>query len=249
MSELTQFENAGLPADPNQLKAGLQNARNQAPAVGAGVLFMKMNQFGSPHEGLLTYGPEAVEVQDGSEWVVNWKGMQHGFLLRDGASVKAEVYAPIFQPLPQDLRPTVGSESWRQAYKCQLVCVSGEDIGTVCEYSGDAGGVVKLFKQVLLPAIEGQLDVDANKLYPALTFTVTSYHSKKQSKDVYEAHGKIVAWFSEDELNELAGGDKPAPQVEAKPEAPAPEPAAETAAAEPAPERTATRRRRRAAAS
>jgi len=256
MSDMTLFDQAGLPAIAD-FKAGLQQARAQAPASNAGVQYLKMNQVGSPAVGLLTYGAEQTEVQENSRWAVNAMGMQHGFLLRDGGSVNSEVYGPVHQPLPSGMRAPVGDEKWRQAYKCNLVCISGEDIGTVCEYAGDAGGVVKLFKTVLMPALEAQLDVDPTKLFPVVVFEVTSYTSNKQKKEIYEAKGALVDWVSNEDIAGIVGNvDTAAPAAAAVPAAGAGGVVDETApgglqgatapaAEEPAP-RPATRRRRSA---
>ena len=165
---------------------------------------MKMNQYGSPQEGQITYGAEATEVQPGSQWVLNWQTLQHGYILRDGGSVNGEVYESVFQPLPQDLRPTKGNETWRPSYRGSLVCISGEDVGVEVEYGGDAGGMTKFFGMIM-GALSSQLDVSPDSLYPVVTWDVTSYFSKKQKKDIYEATGKIVSWLSQDELEALAG--------------------------------------------
>lgn len=252
MTDLALFNTAGVPAIAD-FKKGLQQARVVAPALTSGVQYMKMNQVGSPAVGLLTYGAEQTEVQEGSKWVVNTMAIEHGFILRDGGSVNGEAYGPITNPLPSDLRPAVGNEQWKQAYKCTMVCISGEDIGTVVEYAGDAGGVIKLFKTVLLPQIELQLDADPEHLFPALTFEVHHYHSKKQHKDIYEAHGTIVDWLSNEDVQAIAGTQEapaaaaPAAAPEPAPAtAPAEEPAASTEEA--APQRPAGQRRRRRSA-
>jgi len=243
MSDLTLFQQAGVP-DVAQFKTGLQHARQSAPKTTGGVQYLKMNQVGSPLAGELTYGAEGTPVEDGSLWVVNPFGIQHGFILRDGGSVNNEIYAPITQPLPSELPPARGQEQWRQSYMAQMVCISGEDLGTLVEYSGDAGGVVKLFRDVLLPAIESQIDVDPNKILPAVSFEVTSYYSNKQKKDIYEARGTIEKWLSMDELMKLVG--EKALQSGSHEEKPAP--ADDTPTPDDAPpKRTANRRRRRSA--
>lgn len=248
-NDIASFQEGGLPANPSELKGRLQQARQQAPAT-TGQQFLKMNQFGSPFEGRLTYGAAGTEMEPGSEWVVNWRDLMHGYILRDGGSVNGEVYNSVFDPLPGDLRPTKGNENWRQSYKGTLACASGEDIGVVCEYGGDAGGVVKFFKLVM-QALESQLDVDPDKLYPIVTMEVSQYFSNKQKKDIYEAVGKIVGWMGEAEMEEIAGAVKekePEPVVEKAAPARATRPAARRAApAAPAAEKAAPAPRRRAA--
>lgn len=254
-NDINKFQEGGLPANPSELKARLQQARQQAPA-NTGVQYLKMNQFGVPLEGRITYGADGTEMEQDSEWVVNWRSLEHGFILRDGASVTSEAYNSVFDPLPKDLRDTKGNEQWRQSYKGELACVSGEDIGVVVEYAGDAGGVVKFFKMIM-QAIESQLDTDPETLYPFVTMEVKSYYSNKQKKDIYEAVGKIVGWMDEAEMGEAAGKAaaaaeaEPAPEPEPDPEPPKPRRAARRGApapekAEQPPRRAATRRRRTA---
>lgn len=262
-NDLTQFTQGGLPSDPAQLKAGLQQARQSAPSTIAGVQFMKMNQFGSPQEGVITYGAAATEMQENSRWAINWQGLMHGYILRDGASVNAEVYESVFKPLPTELRPVKGGEQWRQAFNGQLVCVSGEDVGVIVAYSGDAGGVIKFYK-MLLPAIESQIDVDPQKLYPVVTFNVDHYYSNKQKKEIYEATGTLVDWMGQADMDAIAEKVQTAPETAAPvATAEAPAPAAQASAstqgrppAQTVPEgagpaagsqRTAGRRRQRAA--
>ncbi len=257
MNDLVAFQNAGLPADPSELKQALQNARSEAPTSSTGVAFLKMGQVGmevaGEHmAGILYYGAEGTEVQEGSEWVFNVESIEHGYLLRDGARVNAEAYGTIYRPKPRDLRPTQGGEQWKEAYKSQLVCVTGEDLGQVCEHGGDSGGVVKMFRDVLMPSIERQLDVDPARIYPRGEFGMHSYYSNKQSKEIYEATFKVTGWMSRAELDEYAAevqeqsdaapsaAPTPAPaEAEAPQQDAAPEP--------PAPQRTAGRRRSRAA--
>ena len=265
MNDLTAFEQGGLPTDAEAIKAGLKAARQQAPSISQGMQYLTMQQAGAKDqnrksiEGLLTFGAAHTEVEEGSEWAVNWKGLQHGFILRDGGSVNAEVYGPIFEPLPDlnQQREARGNEVWRQSYKAQLICISGEDEGMMVEYSGDAAGKVKLFKQVILPGLEAQLDADPDKLYPTLQWEVTSYYSKKQKKDIYEAEGTIVDWLTEEDVAQSAANSddtsapeekEAAPEKAAKEEAPEKASKEEAPAEQEAPARTQTRRRRRTGA-
>lgn len=212
MGDITQFQQAGMPVDVDRMKQGLQRARQQAPSLSGGIRFLKMNQVGMANAGMLTYGAEGTEVEEGSEWVCNTRTMQHGFILRDGGSVNAEIFVSVFDPLPNqaELRPTRGNEQWRQAYKGHFMCVSGEDEGVIVEYSGDAGGVVKLFAQTIMPALDRQIDEHPDTLYPVLTWEIDSYYSNKQKKEIFEAKGTIERWMTEDEVNDLKVADTPA---------------------------------------
>jgi hypothetical protein len=141
-------------------------------------------------------------------------------------------------PIRRDELDEVGAK-WDEAVAFDLVCISGEDVGTECQYNANSYGGRKAFTE-LMDALMKQTSVDGTKIVPIVEMTSDSY-THKEYGETFNPIFDIKEWRAMDAGPADEGGDDEQEEKEDA-EAPAPkaEPVKETAAEAP--------RRRRSAA-
>ena len=198
-TDIAQFQAAGLPAKLEDLQSAYDNFKGATRPKGQ--QFLKVGQEGSKTEGLVTWGADADEVEADAEWVVNVRGVQWGYALQKGAEMTEELTALWFENRPEpNAAKAQGGKEWKDYFKGQLVCVSGDDKGVVVEFGGTSFGIQKFYKTVLASYMQ-QEDKTA---YPVINMVVGSYHSRTYSKTIYQINPVVVGTMSEVDLDKLA---------------------------------------------
>ena len=235
-NELVKFPGGGLPATAADLAKGLQNVtQNMGPQAG-GMPYVKLGK-----DGIWTYGQEAIEVEEGSEWAVNPYSMQHGWAAWGDGELFGEVMVPMTQtPPPKTELQDFGVE-WKTQLGIVLQCVSGEDKGQTVLYKGTSIGMQNAIRE-LNANIMDQLQKDQVNIVPVVTLDVDDYRHKKHGK-IYTPELTIVAWVS------METGTTADPDGDEDPESLSQDAADfETEAAAPEPEKPPRTRRRGKAA-
>jgi len=220
------------------LLGGLANVANsiaEAGGVASAFPFIGING-----DGIWSYGQERTEVEEGSEWGIDCRTMQHGYIAWPDQKSKdrkplGERMVPANSPLPllQSL-PDVG-QPYQLQFAFELLCMSGEDAGTMALYKNGSYGA-KVIVQNLVEELRKQAKTDPSRLCPIVVLEIRSYFHNEWKKTIYNPVLQIQRWVSFDEYD---GFEKTnAPQT-AQVAAPEPEPEPEPVAAAPAPRRRA----------
>lgn len=184
MGEIARFVGAGTGLmTRDDMARGLNNVSMAAPRVGGDKQFLKLDKG----NGDWVYGQEETLVEEGSHWAVNPQSFEYGYIAWDmNQQVEGEVMVPITRPLPAqlDLRTkqpdgkTTGQNGWQYQQSVDLVCISGEDAGTVCQYKQSSVGSQKLFA-ALINAVSSQIAKGSDAIVPIITMKSDSYKHKK----------------------------------------------------------------------
>ncbi len=237
MGQVIAFK-GNLPSMPiNHFQKSLGAAKDEKGVTSGDKQFLKLLKNG----GYWVYGAKDTEVEEGSKWAINPMSLQTGYVAWKGGRPVGKKMKSIFNPplyTEADLHD-VGAK-WDEAVAFDLVCISGEDVGTVCEYSANNYGGKQAFT-ALLDALMKQSSIDADMIVPIVTMTSDSYEHREYGK-IYNPIFEIVEWGS---MSNGAGGDEPTPNEAAAADTTAVKaPPVETKAPEP----EQPRRRRGAAA-
>ena len=252
MTDLVKFQGGGLPANPDDLVAGLQNVGQSLQASTGGIPFLRLLK-----SGVYAYGPENIEPEEGSEWAVNPYSLMHGWACWGDGELLDERMVPANQPAPpQADLPSLG-QPWQQQVSMQLQCMNGEDEGQVVLYKGTALGLRNAVKE-LINGLITQIKADPQNIVPVLELECDSYQHKKHGQIFYPVLN-VLRWVSiadgetVEAVEDQSSEPPPAEQEAAPPEQEAP-PASNrrrrrrgnAQQAEPEPEAPTRRRRRRA---
>jgi hypothetical protein len=220
--------NETLPADfGDSLMAGIEQTRSHI-GTGGGKPYLRLSRAGD-----FIYGPQNVDVEDGSQWAVNLSSLQHGWVCWGDGEMLGQIMASVRSPQPQR-PPAIEGYGFEQQFGMELACVSGDDAGVEVVYRNNSLGFKKAFDQ-LLADIRARYPVDQAFYWPVITLASSSYPHKKYGQ-IFEPIFKIVGWADAD-------GNLQSAKPRAVRPAPATEPAAEpSGASEPAP-RVGQRRR------
>jgi hypothetical protein len=198
----------GLPSR-EELSRALTNASMSIPAVGGDRPFLKMDKG----DGTWVYGQEETEVEPGSRWAVNPLSLQHGYIAwkDDNTGVEDEVMMPINRQLPPEasLKTVSTRTGWQRQQSVDLVCISGEDEGTVVQYKQSSVGAMKLFA-ALTNAILSRVEKGLDDYVPIIVMKAQDYKHKKYGR-IYNPIFDIVEWRSMAGEPAEAGGTKPEP--------------------------------------
>ena len=188
-NDLVKFPGGGLPASAADLAKGLQNVQqNMGPQAG-GMPYVKLGK-----DGIWTYGQEAIEVEEGSEWAVNPYSMQHGWAAWGDGELFGEVMVPMTQTPPAKHELDDYGVEWKTNLAVVLQCVAGEDTGQAVMYKGTSIGMQNAIRN-LNASIMDQLTKDQVNIVPVITFETDSYRHKKHGK-IYTPELQIVSWVS-----------------------------------------------------
>jgi hypothetical protein len=178
---------AGLPQTADDLVKALNTMNSTIQSGMGGKPLLRLLK-----SGLFVFGPNNVEVQDGSHWAMNPASLQHGWACWDEGVLLGEQMVPFNTLLPRrETLPDYGHE-WRQQVSADLVCLNGEDKGVEVLYKGTSLGQRNAFKELIV-AIMQQVKIDATHFVPVITIEVDSYQHKKYGV-TYTPDIKVVGW-------------------------------------------------------
>lgn len=221
MNEVMKFGSTGTGLmNRDDLTKSLNNMATAAPRVGGEYQFLKMDKG----NGDWVYGQEETVVEDEALWAVNPNSLEYGYIAWPPESAsdrepEGEVMVPITRPLPDvaNLRTkhpggeTTGA-GWQYQQSVVIVCINGEDEGTICQYKQSSAGSQKLFK-ALTDAVAGQLAEGSDAIVPIVRLKSDSYKHKKWGR-IFNPIWEIVEWRTMDDTSPV--GEAAAPEPEAK---------------------------------
>jgi len=226
--------------------ANIANTIADAGGVASGLPFIGINTA-----GVWAYGQDRVEVEPRSEWAIDVRTLQHGYIAWPPNTAKerkplGERMVPANSPLPLlSTLPDVGVP-YQLQFAFELRCTSGEDEGQVALYKNGSYGA-KVLVQSLVEDMRKQYRADPDRLCPIVRLEIRSYMHPEWRKMIYNPVLQIVKWVSYEEydlFSDLAETEVAEEEVKAAEPAPAPAPAPRAAAtgrgraAQPAPEPT-----------
>lgn len=244
MNEVVKFTNAGTGLmTRDDMARALNSMSMEAPRVGGEYQFLKLDKG----NGDWIYGQEETLVEKDSQWAVNPHSLQWGYIAWDAnQQVQGEVMVAITRPLPDtgalrvkgspDGQPT-GANGWQYQQAVNLVCISGEDVGTQAQYKQSSVGSQKLFK-ALVDGISAQMAKGSDAIVPIIVMKSDSYKHKKWGR-IFNPLWEVVEYRTLDDT--AASGESPkaepakaetAPRTRTAAPAKAPEPPAEGSEAE-----------------
>ena len=239
MNEVMKFGSTGTGLmNRDDLARSLNNVSTAAPRVGGEYQFLKMDKG----NGDWVYGQEETVVEDEALWAVNPNSLEYGYIAWPPESAsdrepEGEVMVPITRPLPDvaNLRTKhPGGETtgpgWQYQQSVVIVCINGEDEGTICQYKQSSVGSQKLFK-ALTDAVAGQLAKGSDAIVPIVRLKSDSYKHKKWGR-IFNPIWEIVEWRTMDDTSPVADEDQGVPETK-EPERQPRKRAAPAAAAEP----------------
>jgi len=198
-----------LPAALSGLAPALAQSIATAGKSGSTDPYMKFTKFGE-----WMYGTENVEVQEGSQWVVNPLGFVHGFTAwgtkehgTDGQNV-GEMMVPATQPMPNEGELPSVKGAWAKCVGMQLRCLTGEDEGVQVLFKTNSTGGRKAYA-ALLQSVVQRLAKDPGTPVPVITLAADSYEHKSYGK-IFTPELTIVKWLALDDT-----APTPAPAIEA----------------------------------
>jgi hypothetical protein len=211
------FRNAGLPADLNALRKGMEQVAASASGAGAfdGRQLLKLDKG----DGSWLYGAEGIEVEEGALIAVDPTSFQHGYILWEQSKVVAERMASVADPRPQ------GAGSEQLAFNA--VIATGADKGVELIFKTTAHGGKEAVRNLIRQIVERMAQTDT--IVPLVELKNESYRHKEYGR-IWKPIFAVAQWAA------LTGTVAPKAEVEAE---------VEPAPAAPELEPQAPRRRRR----
>jgi hypothetical protein len=175
-----------LPADfGDSLMKGIEQTRSTI-TTGGGKPFLRLTRAGD-----YIYGPQNIDVQDGSQWAVNLAALEHGWVCWGDGELLGQIMVDV--RLPQPARPLpIEGYAFEAQFGMGLACISGEDSGLEVIYKNNSLGYKKAFDQ-LLADVRARYAVDQAFFWPVLELLTSSYPHKKYGQ-IFEPVFKIVGW-------------------------------------------------------
>jgi hypothetical protein len=169
-------------------------------------------------ENTYVLGAKRTVPEPDSQWAVNPRSFEYGWISFEGKKVTGEEMVPVSQPMPdRNTLPDTGFE-WQKQWSVEMKCLNGVDAGVEAVFKGNTRGT--------LQAIAGQYDAVRDRIHGG-------QHDNKFSAIVklctdsypHPEYGRI--WVPILELVGWAQLDGPTPQPVSPP--PPPPPAANDA--------------------
>jgi hypothetical protein len=175
-----------LPADfGDSLMRGIEQTRSTIGTAG-GKPFLRLTRAGD-----YIYGPQNVDVQEGSHWAVNLASLEHGWVCWGDGELLGQIMVDV--RLPQPARPpAVEGYGFEPQFGMNLACISGDDKGLEVIYKNNSLGFKKAFDQILAD-IRARYTIDQQYYWPVIELQTSSYPHKKYGQ-IFEPIFKIVGW-------------------------------------------------------
>jgi len=175
-----------LPADfGDSLMKGIEQTRSTI-TTGGGKPFLRLTRAGD-----YIYGPQNIDVQDGSQWAVNLAALEHGWVCWGDGELLGQIMVDVRLPQPARPLPLEGYPFEAQ-FGMGLACITGEDKGLEVIYKNNSLGYKKAFDQ-LLADVRARYLLDQAFYWPVLELLTSSYPHKKYGQ-IFEPVFKIVGW-------------------------------------------------------
>ena len=225
-----------LPVSADALVGAIAKAQHVIKSDTGGMQYLKLSKG-----GFFIYGVDDTEVEEESQWAVNPNSLMLGYVAwpaeGTGKPLGEEMRSIMDDPIAESQLPQVGG-SWAQQVGMQLMCVSGEDVGTEVVFKASSKGGINGFNDFLNQVVANlKENAGSDRVVPLITLEVDSYKHTTYGK-IYTPEFKIQDWVSIDSMPTVDGAD-------AEPPADEPEPAAKE---DPKAKAAPRRKRRRAAA-
>jgi hypothetical protein len=179
-----------LPADfGDSLMRGIEQTRSTIGTAG-GKPFLRLSRAGD-----YIYGPQNVDVQDGSHWAVNLASLEHGWVCWGDGELLGQIMVDVRLPQPQR-PPAVEGYGFEPQFGMSLACISGDDKGVEVIYKNNSLGYKKAFDQILAD-IRARYMLDQQFYWPVIELNTSSYPHKKYGQ-IFEPIFKIVGWADAD---------------------------------------------------
>lgn len=197
---------------------GAEQFNKSRPRTAGGMNLLKLDKT----SGLWMYGKDNIEVEEGSEWVVDANSMCKGYVAWV-AGQPSDHMAFVGQPDidPADLPPTTAKQGWQDQVGFGLICLDGEDKDEKVMYKTNTMGGIEawndLFDEMMARVAQGL------SFNPILTLGETHYQHREHGT-IYKPVLTIVGWMDADGNRDDADE---APLVEDKSEEPEPKKEAE----------------------
>ena len=204
---LQAFKAAGLPvADMAAFRVAAKEAAIISKATSSGVILLRLLK-----DGRWVYGSDDVEVQPDSLWAVNPFSMSMGYAAwgdergPNKGKLMGERMATINQPqITLDGVPDVGEE-WRAQRQFDLICLTGEDVGTLVRYKSTSLGCQKAFAG-LMQEVSDHAAGDGH-IVPVVDLKSDSYKHKTYGL-TYVPIFEAVEWRKLDDASPVAAADE-----------------------------------------
>jgi len=175
-----------LPADfGDSLMRGIEQTRSTIGTAG-GKPFLRLSRTGD-----YIYGPQNVDVQDGSHWAVNLASLEHGWVCWGDGELLGQIMVDVRLPQPQR-PPAVEGYGFEPQFGMSLACISGDDKGVEVIYKNNSLGYKKAFDQILAD-IRARYLLDQQFYWPVIELKTSSYPHKKYGQ-IFEPIFKVVGW-------------------------------------------------------
>ena len=175
-----------LPADfGDSLMKGIEQTRSTI-TTGGGKPFLRLTRAGD-----YIYGPQNIDVQDGSQWAVNLAALEHGWVCWGDGELLGQIMVDVRLPQPARPMPLEGY-AFEAQFGMGLACITGEDKGLEVIYKNNSLGYKKAFDQ-LLADVRARYLLDQAFYWPVLELLTSSYPHKKYGQ-IFEPVFKIVGW-------------------------------------------------------
>jgi hypothetical protein len=164
---------------------GIEQTRSTI-TTGGGKPFLRLTRAGD-----YIYGPQNIDVQDGSQWAVNLAALEHGWVCWGDGELLGQIMVDVRLPQPARPMPLEGYPFEAQ-FGMGLACISGEDKGLEVIYKNNSLGYKKAFDQILAD-IRARYPLDQQFYWPVIELKTSSYPHKKYGQ-IFEPIFKVVGW-------------------------------------------------------
>ncbi len=215
-----------LPISAADLIGAITKTTTQLAVDASGMSYLRLHKG-----GFFVYGADDIEVEEDSQWAVNPNSFALGYIAwpteATGKPLGEEMRSITDDPIVMSTLPQVNGE-WTQQVAMQLMCVSGEDVGTQAVFKSSSKGGINGFNDFLNQVlIQLKSNVGTDKVVPVIELTVTSYKHPKYGK-IYTPVFAIKSWTTMDDMPEPDTEDKPdEPDTDDQTDQPEPAPVAE----------------------
>lgn len=196
MTQVQAFKAAGLPAvDMGRFKTVVKAAAQAARSAASGAVLLRLLR-----DGIWVYGPDDVEVQEGSLWAINPFSLAMGYAAWGeektalAGTLVGERMALITEPQvdPNSL-PDHQHAPWRAQVQFDAVCLNGDDVGVTVRYKTTSTGGRRAFAG-LVQEVSNQAD-NGDQIVPVVSLGTDSYQHKQYGR-TYVPVFDIAEWKS-----------------------------------------------------